>query len=84
MSTKTIAVDTRVYEKLSRLKGDGESYSKLIDRLLEEGALRHTGASILETLSMGPGELTVEEAAAMHGVVEENRASEDWRNHDLS
>ena len=84
MSTKNIAVDTRVYEKLSRLKREGESFSKLIDKLVEEGALRHTGASILETLSRGPEVLTEEEAAAMQRVVDGNRALEDWQRNDLS
>ena len=84
MSTKNIAVDTRVYEKLARLKGDGESFSKLIDKLVEEGALRHTGTAILDSLSKGPEVLTEEEAAAMQRVVEDNRASEDWQRNDLS
>lgn len=47
MSTKTIAVDSRVYERLAAARREGESFSKAIDRLLQEAAAFHTGGAIL-------------------------------------
>jgi len=82
MSTKTIAVDSRVYERLAGEKKDGESFSKAIDRLLEEVSGAHTGRHIL----CGLGEILAlpeQDAEAMLAVVRENRESEAWEEHDL-
>ena len=77
MSTRTIAVDSRVYDRLAALKREGESFSKLIDRLLTEVRAAHTGSDILRGLSaLAP--LSDEEADAFLDVVAENRASENW------
>lgn len=82
MSTRTIAVDTRVYERLARAKREGESFSKAIDRLLREVAAAHTGSDILRALEeVVP--LAEDDAAVMLAVVEENRAGEAWEEHDL-
>lgn len=82
MSTKTIAVDTRVYDRLAQTKREGESFSKTIDRLLEQVGAAHTGADILRALEEIPP-LPEEDAAVMLSVVEEDRASETWEAHDL-
>ena len=82
MSTKTIAVDSRVYDRLARAKQEGESFSKTIDRLLREVGGVHTGSHVLRALDdITP--LPEEDAAAMLAVVEENRASETWEEDDL-
>lgn len=82
MSTRTIAVDTRVYERLAEAKREGESFSKTIDRMLREVAAAHTGSDILRGLGeIGP--LPEEDAAVMLEIVEENRARETWEGHDL-
>lgn len=82
MSTKTIAVDSLVYERLSEEKREGESFSKAIDRLLREVAAAHTGNDILRALTeIAP--LSDDEAAVMLAVVEENRSGEAWERHDL-
>jgi predicted CopG family antitoxin len=82
MSTKTIAVDSRVYERLAWAKREGESFSKAIDRLLQEVGTAHTGRDLLRALAdVVP--LPAEDAEAMLAVVEENRASEAWAAHDL-
>jgi predicted CopG family antitoxin len=52
MSTKTIAVDSRVYDRLAREKREGESFSKTIDRLLREIGGVHTGSHVLRALEM--------------------------------
>lgn len=82
MSTRTIAVDSQVYERLSRVKRESESFSKAIDRLLRQVAAARTGRDILRALEeVVP--LPEEDAAVMQAVVQENRASEAWEEHDL-
>jgi len=74
MSTKTIAVDSRVYEKLAGVKREGESFSRAIDRLIEEVGVAHTGGDILRGLADMPA-LAEEDAEVMRAVVAENRGS---------
>lgn len=82
MSTKTIAVDSRVYERLAQAKREGESFSKAIDRLLEDVGSAHTGREILRSLQQIPP-LPEKDAETMLAVIEENRAGEAWDRHDL-
>ena len=84
MSTKTIAVDLRVYQKLARIKGEGESFSKAIERLADRHLIAHTGADVTAALADAPAPLTSREAEAMLSVVEDARQTEKWRLHDLS
>jgi len=44
MSTKTIALDLHVYKKLAKLKSESESFSKIIDNLIDKVTTAHTGA----------------------------------------
>ena len=82
MSTKTIAVDSQVYDRLAGAKREGESFSKAIDRLLRTAGAAHTGADILRALEhVVP--LPEEDAEVMLSVVEEHRASETWERRDL-
>jgi len=82
MSSKTIAVDTRVYEKLAGVKREGESFSKAIDRLIDQVGAAHTGRDILQELS-GVMPLSSDDAQVMLSVVAENRENETWDDHDL-
>jgi predicted CopG family antitoxin len=82
MSTKTIAVDSRVYERLAAIKGEGESFSKAIDRMLDEVGSVCTGGEILRGLRMVPN-LSDDEAESMLAVVRENRNQERWPANDL-
>ncbi len=82
MSTKTIAVDTRVYERLAASKRESESFSKAIDRLLVEVASAHTSGDILRGLSrIAP--LSEVDSEQFLEVVAENRAKERWEELDL-
>jgi predicted CopG family antitoxin len=82
MSTKTIAVDARVYDQLAGAKRDGESFSKTIERLLTEVAAAHTGSDILRGLAtIAP--LSAADAEVFMEVVAEDRASEGWGERDL-
>lgn len=82
MSTKTIAVDRRVYERLAAEKREGESFSKAINRLLEEVGAAHTGRDIVRSLEAISG-LDDRHAEVMLSVIRENRESEVWEEHDL-
>jgi predicted CopG family antitoxin len=82
MSSKTIAVDTRVYAKLSAVKREGESFSKAIDRLIDQVGSAHTGRDILAGLS-DVKRLSYDDAETMLSVVAENRDTETWDDHDL-
>lgn len=84
MSTKTIAVDLAVYQKLARIKTEGESFSRAIDRLVNRYIEAHTGAEILAHLDDAPAPLSDDEARQMQQLVDEGRRSEAWDLHDLS
>lgn len=79
MSTKTIAVDTRVYERLEGVRKKGESLSKVIDRLVDHVGAAHTGRDILRSLAAIP-DLSCEDARVMLAVIAENRETETWDN----
>ena len=82
MSTKTIALETSVYERLAREKRESESFTKVIARLLAASAESRTGRSIAATLArITP--LEESEADHMHAVVRENRTAEEWPTDDL-
>ena len=84
MSTKTIALDITVYRKLLGLKRESESFSKLLDRLVEEVTSTGTGADVLRRLGHAPPALSAREAATMQRVVKAHRTGETWTEHDLS
>lgn len=82
MSTKTIAVNSRVYDRLAAAKREGESFSKAIDRLLTEIESAGTGKDILRGLAdFAP--LPAAAAEVFLDVVRENRATEGWAESDL-
>ncbi len=83
MATKTIALDSRVYDRLARHRRQSESFSKAINRLLEQVASAHTVAEVLARLDELPP-LSEADAATMNAVVRESRESEKWDSHDLS
>ena len=84
MSTKTIALETRVYEKLAGLKKGSESFTKVIDRLIEGNRARTIGEILEELRRSNFDELTHSEAGLMERVRRENRIEEVGRPVDLS
>jgi predicted CopG family antitoxin len=79
MSTKTIALETSVYEKLARRKRDGESFTKTINRLVETEAVSGTCEDAVHTASrIWKRPPTVSEIEAMEQVVRENRTDTVW------
>lgn len=74
MSTKTIAVETSVYQKLAAAKGESESFTRTIDRLLASGAMRGTCAEAVESArAVWGAPLTPGEAQRMEEVLDGNR-----------
>ncbi len=80
MSIKTIAVGTGVYEKLARRKRQGESFTRVIDRLLEETAGRATCGDALRGAAeiWGAARDTNAEAERMERIVKESRRRTRW------
>ena len=83
MSTKTIAVDTQVYTRLAAVRRESESFSKAIDRILDEVRSRGTGEEVLGKLRDFPSISGADAQRIMDGVTE-SRAQEAWDSHDLS
>jgi predicted CopG family antitoxin len=82
MSTKTIAVDSRVYDRLASAKKEGESFSKVLDRILTQIESTGTGRDILRGLEDLPP-LSAADAEVFLEVIRENRADENWTESDL-
>ena len=82
MSTKTIALESSVYERLALEKRESESFTKVIARLLTNVGQAHTGRSIASALTKVQP-LQENEAEQMLAVVKEDRASERWPANDL-
>jgi predicted CopG family antitoxin len=70
MATKTIGIREDVYERLRARKREDESFTDLIDRLVDE-----TSADWRE----GFGSLTTDDASELREIVERARASESRR-----
>ena len=83
MSTKTIAVDTRVYGRLAKAKQESESFSKAIDRMLSRVQSEHTGNQILHGLA-DLASLSEADAKEMRNRVDNSRSKETWKPNDLS
>ena len=82
MSTKNIALDSRVYRRLARLKRESESFSKAIDRIITQAQQANTGGEILSRLSEFSS-LSEDDAELMLELIDKGRADEDWPEHDL-
>lgn len=83
MSTKNVALNYKVYNKLAQFKDESESFSKAIERLLSRVESEHTGTHILQQLAdLSP--LNERDAEIMLRQVAQNRKSEAWKSLDLS
>jgi predicted CopG family antitoxin len=82
MSVKNVALDTRVYDKLAGLRKDSESFTKAIERLINQRQSAHTGKELLAWLAEFD-ELNEKEAKSILKIVNKARTEEKWPRHDL-
>lgn len=82
MSTKNIALDSKVYRRLAAFKKESESFSNAVARMLDEMEAAHTGKDVLARLDEIPA-LSQDDADTMMKVVEESRTRESWERNDL-
>lgn len=79
MSTKTIAVDSRIYEKLARQKREGESFTRTIDRLVDSQSGTGTCAdAVRQAATVWAGKRSLSGAKKMEAVVRSNRRRANW------
>jgi predicted CopG family antitoxin len=79
MSTKTIALESSVYERFARAKRGSESFTKTIQRLLDESLDGTCAAAVAETAAIwGESANTDREAELMERLLVEGRKGTDW------
>jgi negative regulator of replication initiation len=80
MSIKTIAVGTDVYTKLAHRKQPGQSFTKLIDRLLDSTASSGTCADAVRDAAQiwGATGAQSSDADKMENIIRDNRRNARW------
>lgn len=79
MSTKTIALESSVYERLSRSKRPSESFTKAIERLLTESRATTCGQALVDAAEIwGTSPPTNSEIRVMERALDERRKNVDW------
>jgi hypothetical protein len=79
MSTKTIAVETSVYEKLARQKRASESFTKTINRLLETSTVTGTCAdAVASAARIWRTAGNDDDAALMEQLIRDGRSQTNW------
>jgi len=79
MSTKTVAVEQSVYEKLLSQKKDSESFTKTINRLIDGASGQYTcEAAVQDAVAIWGKPLAVDELKQIEAVVAESRGATGW------
>jgi len=78
MSTKTIALEHSVYERLSREKRSSESFTKTIDRLIHSANSGTCAAAVAEAASVWRAIGNDADADRMEQMLHLNRSSTNW------
>ena len=79
MSTKTIAVESTVYERLAREKRSSESFTKTINRLIESANSGTCAAAVADAASIWQTIGNDAEADQMERILHQNRATTHWK-----
>jgi len=79
MSTKTIAVENSVYERLAREKRPSESFTKTIDRLIHSAHRGTCASAVDEAAAVWQVTGNDAEADRMEEVLRQNRSTTDWK-----
>lgn len=78
MSTKTIALETSVYDRLAGEKRPSESFTKTIARLLEHRLRGTCAEAVADSAEFWKSIPTDSEAAGMEDFVRRNRQETAW------
>ena len=78
MSTKTIAVEHSVYERLAREKRSSESFTKTIERLIDSASSVTCAAAVADAASVWHAIGNDADADRMEQMVRLNRSSTNW------
>ena len=78
MSTKTIAVENSVYERLARVRKPSESFTKTISRILDAATAPTCAAAVREASAVWGTAETDSDADRMEQIIRQNRAGTDW------
>lgn len=78
MSTKTIAVENSVYERLSREKRSSESFTKTIERLIHSANSWTCAAAVADAAPVWQAIGNDTDASRMEQVVQQNRSTTNW------
>ena len=84
MSTKTIAVESGVYQRLALEKQESESFTKVIDRLLRNQMTMGTcGDAVFSAMKIWGTDERDREAMLMEQRLDEQRKSTNWIQESL-
>ncbi len=83
MATKTIALEVSVYDKLARQKRSSESFTKTIERLIEQNQTSFTCVSAVTEATRIWRDTSEKEADKLEKIIAENRASTRWEVESL-
>ena len=78
MSTKTIAVENSVYERLAREKRSSESFTKTIDRLIESVSSGTCTSAVADAASIWQAIGNEADADRMEEILRLNRSTTNW------
>lgn len=78
MSTKTIAVESSVYERLAREKRSSESFTKTIDRLIRQANNGTCAAAVADAEAVWQAIGNDTDADKMEQLLNVNRSTTNW------
>lgn len=78
MSTKTIAVESAVYERLAREKRSSESFTKTIDRLIHSANSGTCAAAVVDAEAVWQAIGNDTDADRMEQILHLNRSATNW------
>lgn len=79
MSTKTIAVESSVYERLAREKRSSESFTKTINRLMDTANRGTCAAAVSDAAAVWQSIGNDADADQMEQILRQNRATTHWK-----
>ena len=78
MSTKTIAVENSVYERLAREKRSSESFTKTIERLIHSSSSGTCASAVADAASAWQAIGNDADADRMEQILHRNRSTTNW------